>query len=109
MLDGPCAFIRGFLLAAKDHHHAAGGIEFDDHVGAFIGGPDVVLRIDFHSVGEGPGIKVVADFADETAVGAELQKLGGGSAVRLPGGIAARKDGYVSLGIDGSARRYSQI
>src|ERR1700682_4099691 len=40
------AFIRGFLLAAKYHHHAAFWIGLDNHVRAFVDGPDIVLRVD---------------------------------------------------------------
>jgi len=59
------AFVRGFLLAAEDHDDAAFGIEFDDHVGAFIGDPDVVVLIDLDGVREGPGVEMVADLAEK--------------------------------------------
>src|SRR5678816_2670193 len=45
-----CSFIRSFLLAAKYHFDAAFRIELDDHVGAFVHGPDVVVAIDSHGV-----------------------------------------------------------
>ena len=35
-------FIRSVLFPAEDHHHAAGRIEFDDHVGTLVRRPDIV-------------------------------------------------------------------
>src|SRR6266581_1239090 len=52
-------FVGGFLLAAENHDDAAFGVELDDHVGAFVGGPNVVVPIDFDGVGEGPGVEMV--------------------------------------------------
>ena len=49
---GGAAALDGFRPAAQHHHHAAFGIELDDHVDAFVDGPDIVLRIDAHRVGE---------------------------------------------------------
>src|SRR5262249_38511964 len=40
------AFIRRFLLTSEYHRHAAFGIELDDHVGAFVDGPDIVFSVD---------------------------------------------------------------
>ena len=68
-LQRPGAFVRGFLLAPEHHRHPALGIELDDHVRAFVRGPDVVLLVDPHRVRERPGVQVVADLANVFAVG----------------------------------------
>jgi hypothetical protein len=90
MLERLGTFVRGFLLAAEDHNHAAFGVELDDHVRTLVGDPDVIFGIDFDGMAEGPGVQIVADLADELAVGSELEKLGGSGAVSWSGGIAAR-------------------
>ena len=56
------AFDR-FRPAAQHHHHAPFGVELDDHVGAFVHGPDVVLRIDAHGVREREAVQSFADLA----------------------------------------------
>ena len=50
------------------HHDAAFGIELDDHVGAFVDGPDIVLGVDAHGVSEDEAVEAFADLADEGAV-----------------------------------------
>src|SRR6266851_5605217 len=71
------ALVRGFLLAAKNHNHAALGVELDDHVRAFVGDPDVVILVDFYRVRERPGVKIVANLSYEFPVPAKLQELRG--------------------------------
>src|SRR5213596_2216914 len=58
------AIVRSFLLAAKHHRHAAFWIELDNHIRAFVDGPEVVLPIDAHRVCERPGVQILADLAD---------------------------------------------
>src|SRR5208282_864304 len=77
MLERLGAFVGSFLLAAEDHGDAAIGAELDDHVGTFVGDPDVVVLIDANGMCEGPGVKIVADFLDESSVGSELEELRG--------------------------------
>ena len=48
-----------------------------------------------------PGIKIVADFAQEFASPVELKQLGASGSVGWAGGVAARENENVSLGIDG--------
>ena len=97
-------------LPPEHHHHAALRVEFDDHVGALVGGPDVVVLIDAHRMGERPGIEILADLADELAVGTELQDLRGGVAERQAGArAAARVDEDVALGVDGDAGNFTEI
>src|SRR6185295_10076337 len=56
VLPGLRLFLGGFLAAAEDPEHAPGRIELDDHVRAFVDGPDVVVLVDAHRVRERPGI-----------------------------------------------------
>src|SRR2546422_4816398 len=103
------AFVGGFLLATEDHHDAAFGIELDNHVGAFVGDPDVVVLIDFDGVGEGPGVEVVADFAEEFSVGSKFEELRGSGGVGGAGGVAAREDEDVAFRIDGDTGGFAEI
>src|ERR1700682_738520 len=103
------AFVGGFLLAAKNHDDAAFGIELDDHVGAFVGDPDVVVLIDANGMCEGPRVKVVANFADEPAVGKKLKELRGAGSVSGAGAVATREDKDVAFGIDGDADGFAEM
>ena len=103
------SFVGGFLLAPEHHGDAALPIEFDDHVGAFVSDPEVVFFIDFHRVGERPGVKVVADLAQKPAIGVELQKLRSARAVGRASAIATREHEDVSLGIDRHTRHFAEI
>ena len=84
MLERFGAFVRCFLLAAEHHDHAALGVELDDHVRTFVRNPDVVFGIDFDRMAEGPRVEVVADLADELAVGTEFEQLRCGGPVGGP-------------------------
>jgi hypothetical protein len=95
--------------AAEDHDDAAGGVELDDHVGAFVGDPDVVVFVDADGVGVGPGVEIVADLADVRAVGGELEELGCGGSVGWAGGVAAGEDEDVTLGVDRDAGSFAEI
>ena len=103
------AFVGSFLLAAKDHNDATFRIELDDHVGAFVGNPNVVVPIDLDGVGEGPGVEMVADLAEEFSVSGELEELRSARAVGGTGGIAAREDEDVALRIDGDAGGFTEM
>ena len=84
----------------QHHHHASGRVELDDHVGAFVDGPDVVLRIDADGVGELEAVQPFADFANEVARLVELEQAGV---------LAARVDEHVALGIGRDADAFAQI
>ncbi len=99
MLERLGAFVGGFLFAAEDHDDAALGIELDDHVGAFVGDPNVVFFIDAHGMGEGPSVEVVANLAKELSVRGKFEKLSRGGSVGGTAGVAAREDEDVSLGV----------
>ena len=101
--------VGGFLFAPEDHHHAALRVELDHHVRALVRYPDVVILIDLHRVRERPGIQMMADLANEFAVGAELQKLCGARPIGGAGGVAAREDEDVSLGVHRHARDFAEI
>jgi len=103
------AFIGGFLLAAENHDDAAFGIELDDHVGTFVGDPDVVVFVDFDGVGEGPGVQVVADFAEKFSVRSEFEELRRSGGVGGARSVTAREHEDVALGIDGSAGGFAEI
>jgi hypothetical protein len=109
MLERLGAFVGGFLLAAEDHHDAALRIELDDHVGAFVGDPDVVFFIDANGMREGPGVEVVADFAEKFSVGGEFEELRGGGSVGWPGGVAAGEDEDVAFGVDRDAYGFAEV
>src|SRR5712692_3099413 len=100
MLQGCGALIGSFLLAAKHQDDAAFRIEFDDHVRALV---------DLHGVGEGPGVKIVANLAEKLAVRGEFQELRGARGVGRASGIAASEDEDVSLGIDSHAGNFTEI
>jgi hypothetical protein len=84
-------------------------IELDDHVGAFVGDPNVVFAIDANGMREGPGIEVVADFSEKFSIGGEFEKLGGGGSVSGAGGIAAGEDENVAFGVDGDAYGFAKV
>ena len=52
MLHRPRVLVRCFLLAAEHHGDAPLRRELDHHVRPFVGGPDVILRVDLHGVRE---------------------------------------------------------
>src|SRR4029077_11726523 len=85
------------------------GIEFDNHVRAFVGNPDVVILVDFDGVGEGPGVKMVADFAENFSVWRKFKELRGGGGVGGSSGVAAGEDENVALRIDGNASGFAEI
>src|SRR5690242_16978375 len=103
MFQWLCAFVRSFLLTAKDHGHAPLGIELDDHVGALVGDPDVVVLVDLHRVRKRPRIEVMPDLTYELSLRTKLQKLRGACSVRGTSCLATREDENVSLRI----KRYS--
>jgi hypothetical protein len=73
----PClgSVVRRFQPAAKNPHDAAGRVELDDHVGAFVDGPNIVVLVDAHRVSEGPAVEALANFAEEFSVGPEFEQL----------------------------------
>jgi hypothetical protein len=109
VFEWACGFVGGLLLAAEDHDDASGGIEFDDHVRAFVGDPDVVVPVDTDGVSVGPGVEIAADLAEVGAVGGELEELGGGGSVGWAGGVAAGEDEDVAPGVDGYAGGFAEI
>src|SRR5712664_3607128 len=103
------AFVGSFLLAAEDHDDAAFGIELDDHVRAFIRDPDVVVLVDFDGVREGPGVEVVADFAEKFSVGSEFEELRGTRSIGGAGAVGTGEDEDVSFRIDGDAGGFAEM
>src|SRR5205807_9969923 len=103
------AFIRSFLLAAEDERDAAFGIEFDHHVRALVGDPDVVLLVDFYGVCKRPSIEMMANFAEKLSVRAEFQELRGGCAISGPRGAAAREHKNMSFRIDRHAGDFAKV
>ena len=109
MLERLGVFVGGFLLAAEHHDDAALGIELDHHVRALVGHPDIVLGIDLDGVAERPGVEVLADFADELALGVEFQQLRRRRRIGRPAGVAARQHENMALGIDRDAGYFAEI
>src|SRR4029077_4604287 len=96
--------------AAEYPNYAACLIEFDDHVGTFVDGPDVVVLVDAHAVSFGPGVEAFADFTDVRAIGAELEELRGRGGISWPiGAVGTREDEDVALGMDGHAGNFAEI
>jgi hypothetical protein len=71
--------VSRFLLPPEHPHDAALRVEANDHVRAFVDGPDVVVPIDAHAVRLRPGIETLADLAYEIAVLIEFEELGRGA------------------------------
>ena len=89
------------VLAPADHHqHPALGVELDEHVGAFVDRPDVVLGVDAHRVGEREAVVVAADLADEGALRRVLEEP------RLVGAVV---DVDVALGVGGDAHVLADV
>ncbi|MEI9923399.1 MAG: hypothetical protein WDN50_07605 [Bradyrhizobium sp.] len=104
------ASLGGFLAAAEHPLDAAGRIKPDDHVGALVDGPDVVVHVDAHAVGKGPGIETLADLADEIALGGEFEQLGCGRRIGwTAGAIGAREHEDVALGVHGHTGHFAKI
>src|SRR3984885_6869221 len=75
-------FVGCFLLAPKDHGDATLWRELNDHVGAFVCDPDVVVFVDLDRVGKGPSVEVATYLAKEFPVGSELQQLSSARSIR---------------------------
>src|SRR5882762_203235 len=109
MLERLGSFVGGFQLAAENHGDLACRIELDDHVRTLVRGPNVVSFVDSDRVRERPRVQVMADLANERAIGAEFQKLRRSRSIGRPRGIAARVDKNMSLGIDGYTGGLAEI
>src|SRR5260370_36541319 len=83
-------------------------MELDDHVGAFVGDPDVVVTVDSNGVSERPSVEIVADLAEEFSVRAKFEELGGGGSVGGATGVAAREGEDVALGVDGDSHSFAE-
>ena len=84
-------------------------VELDDHVGALVGGPDIVVLVDPHGMGEAEAIEIMADLADDICrwrrIPAAARRWS-----RKPGpGVAAAEDKDMALGIDGHAGGLAEI
>ena len=96
--------------ASEDPDHAPRLVELDNHVGAFVDGPDVVVFVDAHGVGFGPGVEALANFAQELAFGTELEQLCRRGAIgRTAGAVGAREHENVALGINGHTWNLAEI
>src|SRR6266851_4488289 len=80
-----------------------------ERLGAFVGDPNVVVLVDFHGVSEGPGVEVVAYFAEKFSVGSEFEELRGACSIGRAGAVAAGEDEDVPLGIHGDARGFAKV
>ena len=89
-----------FRPMTQHHQHLPFGTELDDHVRAFVHGPDVVLLIDAHRVRERETVEPFADLLDEFAGLVEFEQA------RV---VAAGVDENVALGIGGDADRFAEI
>src|SRR5258706_3490817 len=64
---------------------------------ALVCGPDVVILVDLDGVREGPGVEVVANFAQNFSVGGELEELRGRSAIGGADGSGPSGDATLGL------------
>src|SRR5258707_398101 len=60
-------------------------------------------------MGEGPGVKIVTDFARKIFMGRKFEELRGSGGVRRSGGVAAGEHKDVTLGINGNAGGFAEI
>src|SRR5262245_27259642 len=102
-------FVGCFFLSAEHHHNASFRIELDDHVGALVHGPEVVVLIDAYGMREGPGIEILSDLSDVLTVRSEFEDLRGGCAVCRPGCVAAVENKNVSLRVHCHARGFAEM
>src|ERR1019366_3580604 len=83
----------GWLRSStQDHDNAALGIELDHHVRPFVHRPDVVLRIHPYGMREDKSVEPCTDLTQVVPLGVEFEE---------PGGLTARVDEDMSLGISG--------
>ena len=110
MLPRLGSLVGRFRPAAEGHDDAARLVELDNHVGAFVDGPDVVVLVDAHAVGFGPRVQAPPDFAQELALGTELEQLRRRRAIGwTAGAVGAREYEDVALGINRYARDFAEI
>src|SRR6266478_1533428 len=102
---------QGLAPSAAEHpNYATCLIEFDNHVGTLVDGPDVVVLVDAHTVSFGPGVKAFANFTQELAFRTELQQLRRCRTISgASGAIGTREDEDMALGINGHARNLTEI
>ena len=93
---------RDRIFAPPDgHQHLALGTELDEHVGAFVDRPDVVLRVDAHRVREGEAVVVAADLAHEVALRRVLEQPRlVGAVVDVDVALRVGRDAHVLAGVD---------
>src|ERR1039458_3074 len=110
MPPGVGFLVRPLSLAPEDPDDPPSRVELDNHVGAFVDGPDVVVLVYAHGVGFRPGIEALANFAQELAFGTELEQLRRSGAIgRTAGAVGAREHENVALGINGHAWNLAEI
>ena len=94
-------------LPAEHHRHHPGRVELDDHVGAFVGHPHVVVLVHADGVRKGRGVVVLAPLLHELQVLIELEQLRRGRAAGRTRVAATRKDEEVALGVLGHANGFA--
>jgi hypothetical protein len=97
------------MLAAEHHDHTALGIELDHHVRALVGHPDIVLGVHLYGVAERPGVKVLADLAEEFPLSIEFQQLRRRRGIGRSAGVAARQYENVAFRIERHAGHFAEI
>ena len=101
--------LDGFGATAEHHQHAPGRVEFHDHVRAFVRRPEVAALVDADGVREGESVEILADLADERAVGPELEQLRRRLAVQGAAAAGAREDVQVLARIDRDAGDFAEV
>ena len=86
---------------ADGHQHLALGAELDEHVGALIDRPDVVLGIDANRMRERKAVIAATDLADEAALRRILEQPRlVGAMVDVDVALRAGGDAHVLAGVD---------
>src|SRR5581483_3854937 len=102
-------------FAPHRHDNAAFLIELDDHIRTFVHDPDVILRVDAHSMCLDKAIQALTDFSDVLAVLIEFEQTRCGThknAVCSGGYIyrsGPRVNEDVTLGVRGDAQNLAEV
>ncbi len=101
--------LDGFGAAAEHHQHAPGRVELHDHVRAFVRRPEVAALVDADRVREGESVEILADLADERAVGSELEQLRRRLAVQRAAAAGAREHVEMLARVDRDAGDFAEV
>src|SRR5712664_4131250 len=109
-LDAAIAAIGDVNVIARIDGDAMRCVELTGLIAGFAPGLEpVVVFVDFDGVREGPGVEVVADFAEKFSVGSEFEELRGTRSIGGAGAVGTGEDEDVSFRIDGDAGGFAEM